>query len=410
MTRVFALISLTLAAAFAEPSRAQCDQYLVETFRAPSCGLTGFPAVVPQAINEDGIIVGFRTDCTTSTDHAFQWTSGPSSTDLPPVAGLYTSRAFDVNSSAQIVGFREIIQTGRSAFRYQNGAYTELGRVLNSTEVQALAINDQGQICGYSNNAISGPLRAFLWQDGQMQVLSLPLGPFAIASDINNRSQVVGWMGPSANRVAFLWQEGVGVGLGIPRGSISSQAIAINETGVIAGIHVVEVSAGVFRRRAFHWKDGVFTDLGLLTGTEKVEVRGMNDRGEIVGWCANANDGNMSPFIWRDGVMTDLRTLVTLPANFTLNEVWAINDQGQIAAGGRDYNTSPISSPGYRLTPVSKIPGDYDCNHIVDKYDLLGVITHWGPTPGGGLAPADFNRDGTVNVADLLTVIINWTI
>lgn len=146
-----------------------------------------------------------------------------------------------------------------------------------------------------------------------------------------------------------------------------------------------------------------------MPGTEVVNVSDINDRGEIVGWCALPNGGNMVPFIWREGVMTDLRTLVPLPDNFTLNEAWAINDQGQIAAGGRDYNTSPVSSPGFRLTPVSKVPGDYDCNHIVDIDDLLGVIAHWGPTPGGGNAPADFNRDGAVNVADLLTVILHWT-
>jgi hypothetical protein len=77
-----------------------------------------------------------------------------------------------------------------------------------------------------------------------------------------------------------------------------------------------------------------------------------------------------------------------------------------MAASGLDNNNNAV---GYRLTPRSKVPGDYDCNHIVDIHDILGVVQHWGPVPGGGNAPADFNADGLVNVADLLTVIVNWT-
>ena len=103
--------------------------------------------------------------------------------------------------------------------------------------------------------------------------------------------------------------------------------------------------------------------------------------------------------------MTDLRTLVPLPTGLALDSAWAINDQGQIAASGNDL-LDPPTVVGYRLTPRSKVDGDYDCNHIVDVADLLGVLSHWGPANG----PADFNRDGVVNTMDLMTVINGWTL
>jgi len=386
---------------------AKCDSYSVEQFNGPFCQFTGFTGATPQSINEDGTITGLYNNCNFD-ERAFRWSTGPIITALPTTPGLYSARAYDINSSDQIVGTRDLISgpiVGRRGYLFQNGTYLDLGNVLNSTEVEALAINNSAQVCGYSNNANEGPLRAFLWQQGRMQALTLPLGKHAVANDLNNNSEIVGWMGDLPGRNAFLWRDGVGSDLGRPEGAFAAEAMRISDAGHIGGRYLIEIAPGVIRRRGFHWKNGVFTDLGLLPQFDTVDVRGINDRGEIVGWCEDSrNEIQSRPFIWRDGVMTDLNDLTDLPPNVVIDFAWDINNQGQIAADGRVFEKE-TTNVGFRLTPRSKVEGDYDCDHLVDVQDLLGVLRHWGPSNG----PADFNRDQTVNTTDLLTVIQNWT-
>lgn len=321
------------------------------------------------------------------------------------------ARAFDVNVHQQIVGRRDMNGAfiGDRGFVFADGTYSDLGDLLNSNHVDPSGVNDLGQICGYTNNSSTGPLRAFLWENGSISAIQLPLGENSIARDINNVSQVVGWMGPAFGPThyseAFLWQAGDTISLGVPPGGTSSQAVAISDNGHVAGTYWIEVRPKVNELRGFHWRDGIMTLLVAPPGFHETIVRSVNDRGEIVGWF-QGQGSNVMPFIWRDGVMTDLRTIVDLPAGYTLVNARDINNQGQILGSGRDNNNDAV---GYRLTPFSKIPGDYDCDHVVDIDDLLGVIGHWGPVPGGGNAPADFNGDHIVNVADLLIVITNWT-
>jgi probable HAF family extracellular repeat protein len=399
-----------------EIARGQCDAYLVEHFRTNHCGIFGYGFVRTSAISELGTIVGQFGDCN-FIDRAFWWSGGPTVHALPNLPGLIRARGTDINVHQQIIGYHELNEPGivYRGFVFASGTYTDLGSLLNSNTIEPLGINDLGQICGVANNSVTGPLRAFLWQNGTMGAIRLPRGHNSVANDINNHSQIVGWMGvaPGASFFAepFLWQDGVAVGLGLPKGSLSGEAVAISDTGHIAGQHFVEVVPGYIRRRGFHWKDGVFTDLGVLPPHDSVHVGGINDHGEIVGYCYTQSGGSTlpAPFIWRDGVMKDLRPLVPLPANIELFYAHDINNLGQIAASGRDTsNSQNTHSPGFRLTPSSTIPGDLDRNCAVDIHDLLGVISQWGPVPGGGRHPADLTRDGIVNVADLLVVINHW--
>ncbi len=53
-------------------------------------------------------------------------------------------------------------------------------------------------------------------------------------------------------------------------------------------------------------------------------------------------------------------------------------------------------------------PGDVDRNGVVNVTDLLAVISAWGPCPNPLTCPADLNVSGEVNVTDLLEVIANW--
>ena len=58
---------------------------------------------------------------------------------------------------------------------------------------------------------------------------------------------------------------------------------------------------------------------------------------------------------------------------------------------------------------VSRLPGDVNCDRIVNAVDLILVVQNWGECP---LPPfvceADLTNDGAVNVSDLLMVMNNW--
>ncbi len=49
-------------------------------------------------------------------------------------------------------------------------------------------------------------------------------------------------------------------------------------------------------------------------------------------------------------------------------------------------------------------PGDADGSGTVDVQDLIEVIVAWGRSGGA----ADLNGDGAIDVQDLVLVIVNW--
>jgi probable HAF family extracellular repeat protein len=56
----------------------------------------------------------------------------------------------------------------------------------------ATAVNDQGDITGYSSTTNGGPWHAFLYADGKMTDLGMFGGDQAIPHGINNSRQIVG--------------------------------------------------------------------------------------------------------------------------------------------------------------------------------------------------------------------------
>ena len=50
-------------------------------------------------------------------------------------------------------------------------------------------------------------------------------------------------------------------------------------------------------------------------------------------------------------------------------------------------------------------PWDLDGSGDIGINDFLGLLAAWGSDPGG---PPDFDRNGTVDALDLLTLLSNW--
>jgi probable HAF family extracellular repeat protein len=298
-----------------------------------------------------------------------------------------------VNDAFQITGTMGCVITPCRAFLYDNGTFVNLGVLPGAQWSSASALNRDAQVVGTSDN----PYQAFLWQDGVMTGLELPLGPHGVAQDVNDHSQIVGWMGPSASDHGFLWDGGEVVDLGVVPGGLTSKALAINN---LPEPQVVGYGRLSDETHAFLWESGEMMDLGTLPGFPISFALDINDSSTVVGYCRP----NERAFVWHDGVMTNLNELVPPELGITIKRAAAIDNEGRIIASG----TGPDGLVGWLLTPLDPPIGDLDGDCKVGFADLLTLLAGWGPCADCDDCPADLDDDCSVGVADLLALLANW--
>ncbi|HEX7025617.1 MAG TPA: HAF repeat-containing protein [Gammaproteobacteria bacterium] len=233
-------------------------------------------------LNNSGQVVGFAFDGSAAggaRNHASLWNNGVI-TDLFPAPAHSVANA--VNDAGQVVGQHKL----NRPFIWQNGEFVELGGFGGkNTWGYALDINNAGQVVGSSpvNNGSDGlAQRAFLWEGGVMTDLgALPGLPDSRAHAINELGQVVGFSSffdpdtTDETFESFLWQGGVMIDLGVP-GDLN-RAHDINDAGQIVGWS---------SKGAYIYEDGVVTNLNTLipagSGVNLTEATAINNAGQIV--------------------------------------------------------------------------------------------------------------------------------
>jgi chitinase len=229
------------------------------------------------------------------------------------VVGLSLNTIPDPNSiigSFYGIGFQQT-----RAFLWQNGVMQDLGTLGTGTNAIALLINERGQVAGdsytstnpsrscfYNSNVFPLTTGAFLWEEGKMTDLGGLGGTCTLASALNNRGQVTGFSNLPGDQAfhAFRWDPTTHPhlrDLGTLGGSFSP-AEAMNEAGddqcalsfsVNSRDQVVGISGpdcGFVEANAFLWEDGHIIDLNdLVPPTSNLHLRAgitINDRGQIV--------------------------------------------------------------------------------------------------------------------------------
>ncbi|MHC4415256.1 MAG: DUF3466 family protein [Planctomycetota bacterium] len=390
-------------------AQAQC-QYDVTIIQGPWCEPYGFPPTVGTGENEAGDVVGYYFQCDIGPHRAFMWTEESGTVALPLAPSFSASEAWDINGQGGIVGHMKLADIDLwHAALWQGGDVFDLGTLPGGNYSEAFAINDRGQVVGESGNSVTGPIRAFVWQDGVMQDLKLPLGPNSAAADINEKGQVVGWMGQSfgIDSHAFIWQDGEVTDLGVIPGGFTARGRAVNSEGHVAGsgrIPAKGVRLGI--QRAFFWDGEQMVNLGTLPPYARSAAVGINDNDEVVGWvcCPDGNPNITDGFIWKNGVMTALNDLIPPELGVNLNIAYAINEQGEIAG----YAGALGTLVAVLLTPVEPPLGDLNGDCRIGIPDLLLLLANWGSCWPKAECPADLNGDGTVGVPDLLILLMNW--
>jgi probable HAF family extracellular repeat protein len=177
---------------------------------------------VGAAINERGQVVGQADTAAKDAGgspipHAFLWENGRMR-DLGTLGGK-ESGAVAINEGGQVVGQSETTSKGSDylfahAFLWQNGRMRDLGSLGGPVSV-ASAIDSRGQIVGWAQTTVDrcedvdgyhNCQHAVVWQRGKIHDLGTLGGAESDAEAINDRGQIVGWTDTkTGQRHAVLW-------------------------------------------------------------------------------------------------------------------------------------------------------------------------------------------------------------
>ncbi|MGZ5180652.1 MAG: hypothetical protein ACXWC2_09250 [Ramlibacter sp.] len=242
-------------------------------------GLPGSQNTNVFGINDQGTLAGAANG-----DTAIRGFVGPRTgptRELPPLPGDTGSAAFAINNAGQAVGFSSGPAGERAVAWSAAGEPAALPSPAGET-ARAYGINQRGDVTGVVGTSTAR--RATLWPIAAAARSLPPLQNFGAseAASINAAASVVGYSATADEaRRATLWPAtGAPVDLGVLPGMAVSQAFGINDAGQVVGM-----SAGDVGARAFLWTATTgLRDLNTLidpTGVVLTQAVAINNAGMI---------------------------------------------------------------------------------------------------------------------------------
>lgn len=282
---------------------------------------------------------------------------------------------------------------------------TEVGH-FGDTFFTVTDINDRGQVVG--SFAPPGAIfsHTFLWHPRTgLTDLGLFGVPYALQSDgiaINNRGQIAGNL-LIVNFLIYIWEAGRPLIVIGGFGGASSIASDINERGQVVG----GGRLGDYRWHALLWTPpDQIRDLGTLGGQNSGAL-GTNNLGQVVGWAELA-DGATHAVLWQPPRRPlDLGTL-----GGSWGYATAINDRGQVVGlsylAGNDYPFRPfLWEPAGGMRALGSLGG----NGAAADINFWGQVVGWSLTASGEQRAFLWtSRDGMVDLNILLPPHSGWTL
>jgi len=250
-----------------------------------------------NGLNDGGLVTG-QSDIVVAgrtTVHAFISSNGGSMADLGTFPGGHLSMGFAINNSGVVAGAADV-SGFLHAFTYA-GSFVDL-HTLGGNSSQANAINQSGVVAGSSDTGAAGISHAFRTDSqGVMRDLNtLPGDSISSALAINNSGQVAGYSGSGNTFHAFRSDRGTNLlNLGSLSGTGSSKAFGINDRGDVVGVS--DVAGGGTHAFLYSDKNGLqdLNDLlGPNSGWTLEGALAINDGGQITGYGVMTTSGGAS--------------------------------------------------------------------------------------------------------------------
>jgi probable HAF family extracellular repeat protein len=303
-------------------------------------------------INSQGDVVGYSFQG--EDYHAFLYSgSDRSVTDVGSLGGKITA-ACAINDAGQVTGYSQDENGNYLAFLFsRNQPIASLGTLDHASASEAFGLNKGGVAVGDSQ---SGTLnhRPVLFSKNSVQDLGLggANDPDALetAYAINDAGQIVGRHSVGRNVFhGFAFQNGTTTDFGT-LGGTNGEALAINKNGLVVGDS--DTPDGAIH--AFVFDHSQVKDLGALPGFETASyARGINNSGVIVGESDSADQKRA--FLFAKGQLVELDKLAEnlSDAGFnSLDVAYGINDKGWIVGYGTtsdNLTAAFIAVPGARV-------------------------------------------------------------
>jgi len=387
----------------------QCQYEVTAVIQAPECPFTGPPPLTGRSINNAGHVVGWYFKCDFSGDIPFLWTpkNGLQELDLP-VDNVTSARAMDINNNGAICG-RFLASDDDMGFRAfvitAEGEFIEIAPPEGSNQLEAMALNDAGQVVGWWTQATTGAM-PFLWQDGKFETLPGTQKFYSItAVDINESGQITGKVrvNDGDEELAYVWDNGKTTILPpVPPNGIDSNPRALNATGRVTGRGNIPLRDNPQLSYSHAYAADVegAQNLGQLPGFEESTAWSIHDNGLIVGQSFTTS--NFGPgTIWHHGAIFDVNDLLINKNGFFVKGFRDTRSDGALLAFANDENNDTVAAI---LEPVDPALADITGDCEVNVFDLIALLDNWAKTDSF----ADIDDNGVVSVVDLLILLSNW--
>ena len=257
----------------------------------------------------------------------------------------------------------------------QKYAITDIG-TLGGSQSFTYAINDVGQVVGYSWMAGDASGHPFLYRKGKMTDL-YPLMGATTPQSINNLGQIAsgvvvsGIYSPAVfdsrtNTITILGSLG-----GFTSYGFNGVANSINNIGQAVGYSYIDN----INRHAFLYENGAMSDIGSFGGYSSALA--INDSGMIVGFASDTYNGRAHAFLYTNGVMTDIDPFGD--SDFSWSESYArdINNHGQVVGEFLTEDETAFHCFLYdrgRITDIGTLGGpDCTADAINERGDVVGT-------------------------------------
>jgi len=247
----------------------------------------------------------------------------------------FAAGASAVNNLGQVVGY-SFLPDGSDihAMLWQSdGTGADIG-TLGGTESEAYAINDAGDIAGAGYDATQAQF-AIVWRGGVAHALA---GVNGTAFGLNGAGQAVGQvLVPGQGYHAVLWTgDSAFLDLGT-LGGPDSVASAINDAGQVVG--AAELPTRAVKTHAASWTGTTLTDLTPAQVRGSSTASAINRGGLAVGWVPSDQGSHTQAATWVGGQTVKLLPLAGAVNSkaYGVNVAGAVVGVSETAAGGLEH-------------------------------------------------------------------------